>query len=331
MRFRPRFCPHDPCRFLGRARCQRRGFFRRQCDGRLVQRFYCHRCRRTFSLQTFRLDYRLKKPALHLFLFKDFVSKVTHRQSARTLGCTRRTVAHRLRLLSAHARAFHARALARSSGRVGASFQLDELESYETDRRLQPVTMPVLIEKESYFLVHLEVAPMPARGGLRAYDRGRKAATEARLGRRKSGSSAAVTRCFEALARWVGPSWVPRIATDRKTSYPGLIRKAFARGAVHYRWDSKLPRNCHNPLFAINLTLAMLRDGVSRLVRRTWAAAKLRERLADHAWIWLVYRNYVRAITNKVPHETPAMKLRVTAKKWRREELFAWRVFAPAA
>jgi len=108
MRFAPRFCPRPLCPSARSRhfRWRRKGYFCRQCDGRFVQRFLCLECRRFFSIQSFRLDYRLRKPHLHLTLFRDFVSKTTMRQSARTLGCTRRTVAHRLKLLGEHCRAY---------------------------------------------------------------------------------------------------------------------------------------------------------------------------------------------------------------------------------
>jgi hypothetical protein len=89
-------------------------------------------------------------------------------------------------------------------------------------------------------------------------------------------------------------------------------------------------RNYSNPLFPINHTLAMMRDGVSRLVRRSWAAAKLRERLELHLWIWVAYRNYVRAITNEARHVTSAMALGIDSGKWKRREMLAWRVFVAA-
>ncbi len=82
-----------------------------------------------------------------------------------------------------------------------------------------------------------------------------------------------------------------------------------------------------NPLFPINHTLAMMRDGISRLVRRTWAASKLRERLEWHAWIWATWRNYVRGITNRSPRVTPAMAIGIEKEKWNATELCAWRVF----
>src|SRR5207245_782931 len=103
MSFSPPRCPHSDCpSALGQPFLwQHKGYFFRACDGRSVPRFLCQTCRRGFSLQTFRLNYRLKLPKLHLDLFGSFVSKTTHRQAARVLGCSRHTVMHRMRLLGA--------------------------------------------------------------------------------------------------------------------------------------------------------------------------------------------------------------------------------------
>ena len=95
---------------------------------------------------------------------------------------------------------------------------------------------------------------------------------------------------------------------------------------MHERHSSTARRDYGNPLFPINHTLAMMRDGISRLVRRSWAAAKLRQKLELHAWIWIAWRNYVRGITNRWPRRTPAMVLGVEAKRWRPSEICAWRV-----
>ena len=67
MTFTPSYCPNDLCPSRSRRsfRWVRRGFFRRACDGRAVQRFRCLHCGKFFSVQTFRLDYRLRLPELH--------------------------------------------------------------------------------------------------------------------------------------------------------------------------------------------------------------------------------------------------------------------------
>ena len=322
MRYQPRSCPRPDCPAAPERReapflYQRKGFYRRLCDGRLVQRFRCLVCRRGFSLQTLRLDYRLHKPRLSAVLFAHLVSKVTHRQSARLLGCSRKTVLARLELLGRHARELHERLLEQAPpGLFGArAFQLDELETFEGSRRLSPLTVPVLIERSSLFVLHAQTAPLPARGGLRPKDRERKRERERVHGKRTSGSREAVSRCLEVLERQLGPETRARLETDLKASYASLAKRLFAERVVHLRSSSKLARTRSNPLFAINHTLAMLRDGLSRLVRRTWAGAKRRSALERHLWIWIVWRNYVRGITNKAPRTSPAMALGVLAHK----------------
>ena len=331
MSFIPRFCPFTACpsRSSGHFRLRRRGFYRRKCDGRSIQRFQCMECSRFFSVQTFRLDYRLHNPRLHLQLWRDFISKVTHRQAARLLGCSRKTVAHRLELLGRHCRAFHARVLAEAAGRggIGGTFQLDELETFEHSRRLCPVSMPVLIERKSFFVLYTEAVALPARGNLTLRDRERKQERDRCHGKRRSGSRAAVGRAFEVLRAVHAPRGIVRVQTDRKTSYASSLERLFGSRVAHRRCSSKLERNRRNPLFPISHTLATMRDGISRLVRRNWGASKLRGRLARHAWIWIAWRNYVRGITNKAPRVTPAMALGVVDRRWRREELLAWRVF----
>lgn len=315
MSFVPPSCPRQDCaasRPSPTFRYRRRGTYRRRCDGRNVPRFLCLTCRRSFSLQTFRVDYRWKKPALDLLLLKDFVSKVTLRQSARTFGVTRATVERRLDRFGLHARLFHE---ARMAGKeLAGNFQLDEAETFEEDRRKKPLTLPVLIERSSFFLVHVEVASLPAR--TTSTKRKPARAESSSSSRRRSGSRSAVKRCFEALAshRTVGKRLF--VQTDCKTSYPPLLREVFGKEFVHERTISTKKRDSRNPLFAVNHTLAMLRDGLSRLVRRSWAHAKRARRLERALWVYLLWRNYVRSVTNERRNESPAMAIGIEKERW---------------
>ncbi|MFQ5382758.1 MAG: hypothetical protein ACE5EF_14225 [Dehalococcoidia bacterium] len=327
-RFTPPFCPLATCpsRTDGKPfTWHRKGTYPRKCDGRRIQRFRCTVCGHRFSAQSFRLDYRLHRPALTRPVLDLLVSKTTHRQTARVLGCDRKTVEHRLRLLGRHCRAFHRRMLARCPGLAG-TFQFDELETFETDRRLMPVTVPVLIERHSYFVVDLKTAPMGARGCRTEALRRKKAEYERKYGKRRNGSREAVRRTLTTLDRHLAPGAKAHLQTDLKKTYRGLIRGVFGpRYGSHAQESSRRKRNYSNLLFPINHTLAMLRDGVSRLVRRSWGAAKKRVRLEDHLWVWLAWRNYVRPITNEAPRVTPAMALGVAGRKYRRAEMLRWR------
>jgi len=325
--FQPAFCPRPDCP----SRCgsaafsyRLRGFFRRRCDQRIVQRFRCHACAHDFSEQTFHLDYRLKRPQLLLIFFKDRVSKVTHRQSARIHGCSRSTEERHFRRLCLHCEAFHAarlREIAARGGR-GRVFLLDELETYEQNRLKKPLTVPILMARRSLFLIDARVGTLPARRRRARRDAGGPGDIE----ERKSQSTEVVQAALERL-REVSPKDRPLVVrTDRKRSYARLLRQIFGKRCIHRRTSSRLERNTRNPLFRVNHTLAMLRDGLSKLVRETWATTKLRRWLEGQLAIWICFRNYVRGKTNK-DNRTPAMVLKAQDRRWSKEELLEWRVF----
>ncbi len=330
MEFLPSFCPFRGC--LSHAdsagfRFRRAGSYRRGCDQRQVARFVCRTCQRRFSSQTFRLDYRLRKPQVDGWILRCFVSKVTHRQTARILKIDRKTVQRRLLRFGPALFDLHRGHLDRAtrSGGLRGSFSLDELETFEGNRRLCPVSVPVLIERRTFFVVWAETAQMAARGRLGAREQEKKRERERMFGVRRSGAREAIGRCLDALRTAHAPGLV-EVVTDQKGLYRAEIRRRFqGRIGAHVTESSKRARNRSNPLFAINHTFAMLRDHVSRLVRRSWGASKKREALKRHLWIWAAWRNYCRPITNEAPATTPAMALQVARSQYSITELLRWR------
>jgi transposase-like protein len=324
--FQPTFCPRPACPAHAGAsfRWHRDGFFRRRADGRRVQRFRCRTCRHRFSSQSFRLDFRLQKPHLNSLILACLVSKVTHRQTARVLRINRKTVLRRLLLFGPALHQLHRVFLARArrNGGLFGTFSLDELETYEHNRRLRPLTLPVLIHRPTRFVVHAEVGQIPARGGLSPHDARLKLAQ----GPRPSESRRVVDRCFAVLKSVHDPKELLQLVTDRKSTYPSIVKRHFGnRIAAHVREAAKTPRNRANPLFAINHTLASMRDHLSRLVRRTWAASKRRDRLELHAWIWIAWRNYVRPISNRLAPISAAMMLGLAHRRLDPADLLRWR------
>ena len=306
-------------------RYQHRGRYRRKCDGLAVPRYSCVTCDRRFSRQSFRFNYRWWRPHIHHELFRLFVSKVTMRQAARLTGLARDTIARRQISLGLQCRAFHEHAL-RSAGGLRGTFQLDELETFETDRLVRPVTVPVLIQARSLLVVHAETAPLAPRGNLDAFRLLRKERDEHLFGKRRSGSRAAVESTLRRLDCTLADDAYLNLVSDRKSSYRKLVRQIFGRRfGSHVQESSKRRRDRSNPLFAINHTLAMLRDGVSRLVRRSWGASKRRGPLDAHLWVWIAYRNYVRGITVLAPRITPAMVAGVMGAPRCSADLFRWR------
>jgi transposase-like protein len=331
MTFEPAFCPcsSPECAGAPGFQYQRRGTFTRACDGRQVQRFQCKRCKRTFSSQTFRVDYRTRTPHLDGLIFRDLVSKVTQRQITRNRECDRKTVARRNETFGEHCRLFHELAL-RSRGQTKewpGHFLLDELETYEHNRRLKPVTLPLLVHKQSHFIVHATVGTLPPRKPLSEANQKKLAAYEKIEGKRVSQSREKVAECFEVLKRVCPETASVMVGTDEKHTYRSLLKKAFGDRLQHQRTNSKEPRSYWNPLFVVNHTFAMLRDGLSRLVRRNWGASKEREKLEWHLWLYIAWRNYVRPITNERRFETAAMVAGLAPRMLEVSELLQWKIF----
>ena len=330
MEFRPDHCPcvNPKCEGPG-FQYQRRGHFTRACDGRRVQRFQCKACNRTFSTQSFRVDRGLRRVHLDVKIYLALVSKVTQRQIAKTYHCTLRTVARRLDLYGKQCRGFHEwrmRSRDRSTPWEG-QFQLDELETFEHNRRLKPVTVPVLVHTPSYCILHAEVGMLPARRPLSEANLRKLAEMEQGGKKRKSESREKMRKCFEVLAGVCDPRAKVSVGTDQKHTYAVALKRIFGERLVHQKTHSSVPRSYRNPLFPINHTFAMLRDGLSRLVRRNWGASKKREKLEHHLWAYMGWRNYVRPITNRNHTESAAMVAGLCPRMLEVTELLGLRMF----
>src|SRR5262249_16280198 len=116
------------------------------------------------------------------------------------------------------------------------------------------------------------------------------------------------------------------LRTDEKASYETLAKQVFGERVRHETTSGTQIRTTFNPLFPINVTLAMTRDNCGRLRRRSWLVTKNKERLRDHLAVFTAYRNYMRRRFNRdARHETPAQLLGLLPRQLHPHELLAWR------
>jgi hypothetical protein len=269
------------------------------------------------------MDYRDHRPDLNAKLVELLASGVGLRQSSRLLGLSRRCLELKSRKVGRNLRRLHLNL--QEPLPAGAVLQLDELETFEGMRTLRPLTVPVLIEKNSRYIVWAESAPIPARH--RKSKHGRRRSEElARTGRRRDGSRRACRRTLrraEALMRNHG---FLVIETDEKRSYPSLIRQVFGgeRRIVHGKTSSTRLRDVSNPLFAINQTEAIARDLMGRLRRQSWLVSKKRRYLDVALALFMAWRNLVRRRFNH-DDESPGQILGFVPRRMSEEELCSWR------
>jgi len=325
MSFSPPRCPNSACpehlhpgpRFFRRA-----GFYKVWCHDEPVPRFRCKTCQRCFSRQTFRAGYRDRRPDLNAPLLELVTSGVGLRQCGRLLGLDIHSVLHKLQKIARTCELLHDNMSPQLPG--PRTFLLDEEETYEM-ASIRPLTMPVLIEREAWFVVATAVGPIRRLAPRGTPRRRAQDHEDRRHGRRPDHSRRCVTAVLRQLERRIrGQPLVLR--TDQKASYRAIARQVFGERVVHQTTSSRLLRDRFNPLFPINTTLAMTRDNCGRLRRRSWLVTKKRERLQGHLHVFTVYRNYMRKRFNRDRHyQTPAWFLGLLPRQLLAAEVVAWR------
>ena len=300
---------------------RRRGRYRPLCRPEGVPRFRCTTCKRSFSRQTFRHDYHDHQPDWNVPLFMLLASGVGLRQSARVLDANPRSVQDKKAKMARTFEFLHRNLCPRlPAGRV---FVLDEEETYE-GASIRPLTMPVLIEMETWFVVATAVGSIrrlaPAGSARRVRQQ-----LEERTGPRPDQSRECVRAVLSTLAQKVHNGNI-LLRTDQKASYATIAKDVFGARLIHETTAGTVARGTHNPLFPINTTLAMTRDNCGRLRRRSWLVTKKAERLQNHLLIFTVYRNYVRRRFNRDQEvNTPAKILGLLPRNLHRHEVLAWR------
>ena len=324
--FEPPRCPNRHCISHTRPRpgfCKLHGFYHAKCRSHPVPRFRCLDCRRTFSRQTFRADYRDHKPYKNQELMKYLISGIGLRQSARMLGMSLRGTVLKSRKICRHLRRVNVNL--RGNLAPGCRLQLDELETYEARRRERPVTFPIILETQSRFVIWGESAELAPKGRM---SKKRIQAIEKeveRHGPRKTRSNTAVRRTLDRAAALTGGHPQVFIQSDEKSSYPKLVRDAFpGKPVVHQTTNSKLIRNIKNPLFPINQTEAIARDLLGRLRRDSWLVSKKRRYLDQAFQAFMAWKNYVRPRYNG-EKLTPAQQAGFCSRRYKIGELLGWR------
>ena len=323
--FQPPFCPHRRCtqhlapapRFF-----RRHGAYSALCRPHPIPRFLCKACKRTFSRQTFRMDYRDHRPDLNARLFEALASGLGLRQASRNLRLSLRCTELKARKIGRHLRRLHLNLSDQLP--QGATLQFDELETYEGRRNTRPLSVPILIERDSRFIVWAESASIRPRGRM-SPQRLAAIAAEDEVSPRKDHSRRSIQRTLKRGAELTRKLAKVLFSSDEKSSYPGLAKDAFGASRLeHSTTHSELPRETWNPLFPINHTEAMARDLMGRLRRESWLVSKRRRYLDIALHVFIAYRNYVRRRFNR-DECSPAQRLGLLPRRLTIGRLLSWR------
>lgn len=206
------------------------------------------------------------------------ISGTSMRRMVLLLGCSKRTVDRKVARLAQEAQRLHQEHLAT----LRTSYvMMDELITY-LHARPKHLSVAVVVRVKTGEVLGFTISRIPTQvKGFDKYD----------------WHHDDTPTNIPALLGRVKPLLKPGavLASDAHTSYPKWIERALP-GVQHQKVKalvSKLAQKAdeRDPLFAINLTFAKLRNDLARLGRKTWTTTKSIKGLENHLWLWVAWTN----------------------------------------
>lgn len=286
-------CPYCPRQDIEASENQisvvRNGHFRRKNLSTPIQRFYCRKCKKSFSDATNEFYYWQKKRDIYWSIFSLLSGGFSQRRTAFFLNINRKTLVRKF--IQIGKLSLHALSIFNTKFDKVSSLEFDDLETFEHSK-CKPLSCTIAVESETRRILAFRVAQMPAKGLL------------THLALKKYGPRAdhraEKRRClFKELQGFLVPG--AKIKSDQNPHYTNDVKEFFPES---YHDTFKGRRGCvvgqgelkaggFDPLFTLNHTYAMFRANINRLFRRTWCTTKLPERLNYHLAIYSVYHNLV--------------------------------------
>lgn len=283
-----RNCPKPTCKS---DNIIKKGYYFRAGDSRRIQRFQCKTCNAKFSSATGTLEFRQRKRRINHGILKLFCMKNTQKDISRFFNINVKTVARRFDYWAKKAALKNEQFRLKRLKDPVTYLQFDDLITKEKTK-MKPLSITVAVDANSREILQANVSQIPASGHLAKK-------SQNKYGKRKSMHNKALEKTFEKLKDIVHP--FSEIKSDEHSYYGQYVRRYFPyakyeqfkseRGCIAGQGELKKVK--FDPIFTINHTMAMMRAGISTLVRKTWAVTQDPKRLQGHLEIYMYYYNHI--------------------------------------
>jgi len=312
--FVPPFCPYAACAAHIRpprsAWWAHAGHHSTKAFGR-VNRFRCAVCGRTFSTQTFSVDYYCKRVIAYIRLERLSASAMSIRALGREYKASCATITNRIDRLSRQGVALHT-SLRKEAGQ-GEALCFDGLVSFERSQDF-PADIGISITAHSRFVLGLSHATTRRSGRMRP---GQKKRQERRYSS-ATFEKRAIQRSFSDHLDMLHRDWATSttrplvLITDEKPDYARALRRhplylsqSAERRCAHVQIPSTAPRVFANPLFASNYYEREVRKDQAQHHRETCCFARNAANDMNRLYAYLVWHNYSKRYSIKGPvHKT---------------------------
>ena len=339
--FYPPFCPYEACANHSHPPKERwwwkDGSHQTICFG-TVPRFQCRSCRRTFSTQTFSLDFYAKRRLDYYRLENLGSSSVSVRGLGRNLSCSSGTVLNRMDRLARQSIACHARLRPRA-GRY-EDVCIDGFVGFDRSQYF-PNNITISITSASRFVLAYTHATLRRSGTMREGQKKRRDVVYRGVEFERKSLDRSFSELLDELERDRPPR--PRrplvVITDEKLEY----RRAFLshrlssdqdgdHRVVHQRINSHLPRTFLNPLFPSNYIDREIRKDQAAHHRESTCFSRNAANGMSRMACYVGWHNYRKRYLVKAPVRETATHaemagIRTEAVKQERRHMFKDRAF----
>lgn len=268
---------------------QKHGCFRRKSDSQRQQRYRCKTCGKSFSPATHSPLRWQKKRYINRPLLEFLSSSSSLTKASKFFRVNPKTVAKKLVFLGMMCRQKLAKEMAHYHSL--SEIQFDELQTIE-HTKCKPLSVAMAVSKNERKILGCQVSVMPATGHLSEISR-------KKYGKRPDDRRKGMRALFDHLAMHLNQKI--NIESDECPYYAPIVKQCFPQASYVQHKGKKgsvsgqgeLKKTQFDPLFSINHTFAMLRYGISRLIRRTWNITKKISALEDHLSIYIWYHNSI--------------------------------------
>ncbi|AGH95834.1 hypothetical protein [Pseudobdellovibrio exovorus] len=267
------------------------GSFFRKSDSKYIQRWKCPICKKTFSAATGNLCFAQKKRRLNPLIQKYLLGKVSQRRISIFLKINRKTVARKVIFLGLKHHLSRINYLEKYRRQKTLKLQFDDMITFE-HTKCKPVAISLLVEEGSRKILDFEVSSIAANGRLAEISR-------KKYGKREDHRRRGWEKLFRRTQSIIDEK--AHFKSDEYPLYADVLRKYFPN-STHEQFKGRkgcvvgqgeLKAGGWDPLFSLNHSAAMIRDGLGRLVRKTWCTTKRLDRLRDQLEIYIDYHNRV--------------------------------------
>ena len=302
--FTPPFCPNPSCSHHqdspgDYSAFVRYGFHHTATFGP-VPRFKCSTCGKTFSRQTFRLSYYLKRDLTFTTIASALVSCSSIRAIGRLVDASCASVSSRIARMSRQSLAFSSRlALSRTPDEDLAA---DGFESFCVSQYF-PNNITILVGQRSQFVYAVDHATLRRKGRMTPLQK----ATRARLDRIHRPDPKAITSSFRVILDEIAPIAFDSgrsditLWTDQKKEYRTAIHSHMPASfldqeerLVHRSISSRAERTRENPLAAVNYLDREIRKDLHEHTRETVCFARNVNNQMDRMTVYVFHHNFLK-------------------------------------